>query len=322
MDGNNKVNIKIDVAIQSYKKPELLIYTLLSLHKFCKDSIDTVWISDDKSGEDVLSYYNSSQLQEALYPWKIRVRENKNRIGWWLSFVKDKKPKYLSMWYMYYRMLWNIFKVGHIYANKEDIRYQWAIDNSDKEYLLLLHDDVNIYDDIVNIYINEIKSLSNPSIIGSLGQCWRCPHEKNGCNPAKILKKEYPSKKWPSTKISEKDHAWACRINEWCALISVNSAKEIEKEHNILFGNCDNGGDTGAYWFSVAIENGYSFSDPLFNVDEREKYYIHGYKGKSGHSVWVNQGNGKNEYPKNEIKKRLYLDFSFEWNKIENELKG
>lgn len=68
MDGNNKVNIKIDVAIQSYKKPELLIYTLLSLHKFCKDSIDTVWISDDKSGEDVLSYYNSSQLQEALYP--------------------------------------------------------------------------------------------------------------------------------------------------------------------------------------------------------------------------------------------------------------
>ena len=136
------------------------------------------------------------------------------------------------------------------------------------------------------------------------------------------MKKEYPSKKWPSTKISEKDDAWACRINEWCALISVNSAKEIEKEHNILFGNCDNGGDTGAYWFSVAIENGYSFSDPLFNVDEREKYYIHGYKGKSGHSVWVNQGNGKNEYPKNEIKKRLYLDFSFEWNKIENELKG
>ena len=36
---------KIDVAINSYKKPESLIYTLMTLKKVAADLIDTVYIS-------------------------------------------------------------------------------------------------------------------------------------------------------------------------------------------------------------------------------------------------------------------------------------
>jgi len=321
MNINSQNKIKIDVAIQSFKKPELLVYTLLSLHKYCKESIDTIWINDDKSGENILDYYASSAVQKALFPWKIKVRENQNRIGWWLAFVKGKKPKYLSRFYMYYRMLWNLYKTGHIYTNKEDIRYQWAIDNTNKEYLLVLHDDVSFYGDIVSIYLNKIKNLKKPIIVGDLGQCWRCAYHKDGCNPSKIINGEFPSKNWPFTKIDKHDHAWACRINEWCALISVDAAKEMDKKNHILYGNYDNNGDIGAYWLAVAIENGFNFSDPLPTPNERKKYYIHGYEGNAGHSVWVNQGSGKRDYPKNEIRKKLLIDFSFDWSKIQHEIK-
>ena len=46
--------MKIDVAVQSYRKPESLIYTLFSLHRHSRDAIDTVWINDDRSGGDVI----------------------------------------------------------------------------------------------------------------------------------------------------------------------------------------------------------------------------------------------------------------------------
>lgn len=41
--------MKVDIAIQSYRKPELLILTLLSLKSFSGEHIDTVFINDDGS---------------------------------------------------------------------------------------------------------------------------------------------------------------------------------------------------------------------------------------------------------------------------------
>ncbi len=223
------MNHKIDIAIQSYKKPESLIYTLLSLYKHCKNHIDTVWINDDQSGSNILEVYRSKELKQAIAPWKIRIRENRTRMGWWLSFVKDSpKPRYLSKCYMLIRMLWNIYKTGHAYVTREDIRYQWAIDNTDKFFLMILHDDVIIYDNIVQLYISAIKRLKNPCAVGDLGQCWRCTYRQKGCVPALVSQGIYPSAQWPKTKIKLRDHAWACRINEWCALISVEAAKQIE----------------------------------------------------------------------------------------------
>ena len=53
---------KIDVAVQSYKKPESLIYTLLSLKKYCGNHIDTIYINDDCSGDDVISCYKDKEF--------------------------------------------------------------------------------------------------------------------------------------------------------------------------------------------------------------------------------------------------------------------
>lgn len=73
---------KIDVAIQSFKKPESLIYTLLSLKKYCGDYIDTIYINDDCSGGDLINYYKDDILKKRLYPIKIKIRVNTKPSGY------------------------------------------------------------------------------------------------------------------------------------------------------------------------------------------------------------------------------------------------
>ena len=306
------MNSKVDVAIQSYKKPESLVHSLLSLHDVARDSVDTIWINDDKSSGNELDIYKSKVLTDALYPWKVMVRENTVRMGWWLSFVKGFKPSYLSYPYMIFRMAWNYYKNRSFFVSKDDIRYQWAIDNTDKKYLFVMHDDITFKKNIIKQYLGAIEVLDKPAIVGDLGQCWRCAHHKAGCSSEKVSDGYRPSERWPNTRVSTGDHAWACRINEWSALLSVSSAREILSSHKIFYGNYDNRGDVSAYWFSLAVNNGYTFKDPIPLAD-RESFYIHWEGGRSGHSVWVDQGNGKSSYDKFSIRKRLKDEFKFDW---------
>lgn len=304
--------MKIDVALQSYKKPESLIYTLFTLHKYCADLIDTVWINDDKSGGAALELYLKLDQSKALFPWKIRVRENIHRVGWWVSFVRGYTPKYLKPGFMLKRMAWNLYKNKSIYIAREDMRYQWALDSTDKEYLMILHDDVQMRDDIVSLCLKEMESLTYPAIVGDLGQCWRCEYRHLGCSPEKILAGYRPSTDWPCTQVKNSDHKWACRVNEWCAMVSVRAARTITDKHQVFFGNCDADGDTAAYWFSLAVKDGYEFSDPLPTPSERAKYYLHWADGKTGHSVWVNQGAGKSEYLADEIAQKVLEEFQYD----------
>lgn len=303
---------QVDVAVQSYKKPESLIYSLLSLHRACKAHVDQVWINDDQSKGNILEIYQSEALRAALFPWKINVRENQRRMGWWVSFVKDYKPKYLTLWNMLKRMAWNYYKNNQIYVAKDDIRYQWALNHTNKDYLFIMHDDITFKGDVIERYMATITQMTRPAIVGDLGQCWRCAYKQLGCNPSKILKGYRPSVHWPFTKVSKGDHQWACRINEWSALVSVSCTKFIKEKHRIFYGNFDNNGDTSAYWFSVAVSEGFSFDDPI-NNSERNQFYVHWENGITGHSVWVNQGLGKSSYDAALIKNKLQEDFNFTW---------
>ena len=123
--------MKIDVAVQSFKKPELLLYTLLSLKKFEKNQIDQVWIQDDSS-DDTVAFYESGEFKKALYPWKINVKKNNQRSGWWFTPVKGLYPKYLSM---YKRILFSLrskYRGTGFQLLRENSRYQYGIDNTEK----------------------------------------------------------------------------------------------------------------------------------------------------------------------------------------------
>ncbi len=301
--------MKVDVAIQSYKKPELLIYTLLSLKKHSGKHIDIIYINDDGSSDEQFAVYESRQFQDAMSPIKIKTRRNKNRMGWWYAPVKGLNPKWGNITEKTLKNIKFNIKSKAIKAERSDVRYQWAIDNTDKEFLFILHDDIIFYADVIELYINSLKSMENPGAVGDLGQCWRCGHAIKGCNPKKILSGTIPDPSWPDYKNDTKNR-WPCRLNEWCLMIAINAAKTIEERDNVLFGNYDNKGDIGAYWFSLLVKYNFNFSDPAIIASNRQDFYIHA-DGGSGHSAWVDQGNGIVRYESSIIKSKLWQDFSF-----------
>ena len=64
--------------------------------------------------------------------------------------------------------------------------------------------------------------------------------------------------------------------------------------------------DTGAYWFGMLVNLGYKFADPFIASGQKvTDYYDHAWQGHSGHSVWVDQGDGKAKYDNREIIERI-----------------
>lgn len=312
---------KVDVAIQSYKKPESLVYTLLSLKKYCGKHIDTIYINDDCSGNNTISHYKVKELKDRLFPIKIKVRENIKPSGYTHTLLTKEmwKRKKISE---------KLQLVGHVfikrlkfYSTSDDIRYQWAINNTNKKYIFLIHDDIKFFGDVLEVYIKEMEKNPKNAIVGDLGGCSQCPFGPCGlkCSPKKIMNKTYPNKTWPITGKKTIIHTIlgrynrTCRINEWCCLIQVDSAKEIFERSGVYFGNYEAGGDIGTYWLEKAIKYGYEFADPIPDFDERKKYYLHWWQGHEGHEVWVDYGNGIAKYQDEFIKECLKKEFNYEY---------
>ncbi len=185
----------------------------------------------------------------------------------------------------------------HMFFKRENIRYQWALDNTDKKYVFIIHDDMEFKKNVLQEYISFIESLKKPAVVGDLGLCWICQYHNKPylCTPSRIMNGDYPTSIWPLTDFKTSSVMRSCRISEWCCLISVEANKDILRKERVFFGNYDDHGDIGAYWFDRAIALGYSFGDPFPDREDRLKYYVHGWQGFSGHSVWVDQGEGKKQ---------------------------
>lgn len=316
---------KIDVAINSYKKPESLIYTLMTLKKVAADLIDTVYINDDCSDNGAYELYTHPAGAEYFKPWKLDVRVNTHNVGIKEVYVRGYRPAYMRT-LKFMLSNWKRFYSSAYSHNREDIRYQYALDHTDKDYLMLMHDDVMYLQDVVSLYLQTLRSDDKIALVGELGQCWRCRFA-DICNPQKIMQGERPSPYWPLTPSPKtKDirnfnpkqaFSRECRINEWVSMVNVKNAREITEKSRSFFGNMYKHADTGAYWFGMLVDLGYKFSDPFIATNSQVKdYYDHAWQGHSGHSVWVNQGDGKSKYNAAEIIDRIRREFGFEMPEI------
>lgn len=308
---------KIDVAINSYKKPESLIYTMLSLKKYCGEYVDTIYINDDQSNDATVKFYLEPKLHKMMHPIKILTRINEKRSGYSKTITTQDmfvhNPVYQLIRFIFDRIRLPQFK-GFIY-NNNDIRYQWAINSTDKEYLFIIHDDIKFNGNVIKAYLDEMRKRQNCAIVGELGQCNIC-RESNVCNPELIMNGERPSKHWPLTKSLNhriiKRYERNCRINEWCCLINVSIARIIGSKKHIYFGNYERWGDVGAYWFDTIVKSGYDFSDPLPSSVIREKFYQHCWQGHSGHSIWAEQEGNKNIYQRDFIVNKIKEEFDYD----------
>ena len=309
---------RVDVAIQSYRKPESLLYTLMTLKRQSGVHIDTVWICDDRSDDGTVEAYACPTVAEYFTPWRIRVRVNVVRTAW--QHVRVPGSRYRSWWR----------DQAVVKATADDVRYQWAIANTDKAHVFGCHDDIEFTDDIVGLYLG--RTTPETFVVGDLGQCWRCgnyrdprdgriPGNTEGearrrsgdCTPARLIA-GYRPPRWPKTPPTSEGN-WVCRVNEWSALVDVGMARQIARRTGVLFGNYYDGADCAAFWFKTGVRLGYRFDEPLApdvlwaGNDPRGRYYTHGWQGHSGHSVWQDQGHGLATYDAEGVKRRMREQF-------------
>ena len=303
--------MKVDVAVQSYKKPESLLYALMSLKKYSAQHINNIFINDDSTDslEELEKIFLNEKVTSYFAPSKIFLRKNTIRVGYWPRYVKGYWPSGITPLRMAYVIGKSYLKNRHVLLTRQDVRYQFAFDNAETKYLYVIHDDIIFHEDTLGLYLKEAEE-NQLDVVGDMGQCWRCCYNKV-CTPEKISQGCYPSNKWPVGKYNKKQglNHLACRINEWSALVKVETEREIVDKYRVFFGNYEDDGDIAAYWFKMIVTKGYKFKDPLPSEELRSKYYTHGWNGHSGHSVWVDQGGGKTVYNGETICNKMLENF-------------
>ena len=193
---------KVDVAIQSYKKPESLIYTLLSLKKQSERHIDTIYINDDCSKDGSIELYNSTKFKDALYPISVKIRENKEASGYTNTLMtKELYWKHSLKERLRLNCLTPLHRLKMMEL-ENDIRYEWAINSTNKDYLYLIHDDIIFYDDVLSLYMEEVRNDERIAITGDLGGVPLCPYGPCGehCSPEQVMTGLYPSEIYPILK--------------------------------------------------------------------------------------------------------------------------
>jgi hypothetical protein len=198
-------------------------------------------------------------------------------------------------------------------------RYQYGIENTDKKYLLIIHNDILFTDDIVSQLLNNIGDSAG---IGEIGQCWNCPlFYENVCNGEKFndvlksnisfneimgyvvkhtnLRTFYQSKN--QIKKQNPFPLTECRLNEWCCLINMEIyKKEVSPNGSIppiggIFSL-----DTGTDWFYEMVLKGYNFQN--FKIKEFSQHGFFSEKGCGHPSLF-----DKNQYNLEEEKAKKYI---------------
>lgn len=283
---------KIDVCLNVYGKPYQTIITLKSLLNFSKDHIDKIYL-----------------ILEPKQPEDFDIDFIKKEVGFENLVVYQ--PKYYL--YIYRTDLNRVFNEPEY---RLSLRYQYGIENTDKKYLFIIHNDVLFKKNVVEDFLTQIDGFAG---IGQIGQCWNCPmfYEKK-CNGDKFgnFNPTYhevieDTLKYPESRtfifrgIIDKNQPMPlpeCRLNEWCCMLDM----EIYKKETIPYGNIlPFGGyfkmDLADEWFRQMFLKGYKFK----NLDINQ-WCTHGYFSE------INRGNpsmlDNNIYHRDEKSAKVFFE--------------
>lgn len=287
---------KIDVCLNVYGKPYQTIITLKTLLKHSGHLIDKIYI-----------------ILENQQPSDFDLNFVINEVNY--SNIVVYTPKY----YLYiYQTHLQRFLVDEEY--RLSVRYQYGIENTEKDFLFIIHNDVVFHGDVVSAFLEQIEGYAG---VGQIGQCWNCPmFYENKCNGDKIqdFNPSYQeviedTNKYPSSRtfihrgVIDKNRPMPlpeCRLNEWCCLLDM----KIYKKETLPIGSCVPFGgyfkmDLADEWFRQMFLKGYKFKN--VNIND---WCTHGYFSE------INRGNpsmlDKNIYLRDEdLAKKYYLTEQF-----------
>jgi len=307
---------QVDVLINVFGKPYQTALSLLSLMKYCNKYIDKIYF----------------HLEPATY--QIERRDNSQIV----NYFKDRIILYnIPYWLATEATDEKRFLIDEKY--RLSLRYQYGFENTDKKFVLIIHNDIEVIDDVVGQMLQEIDDVT---AIGEIGQCWWCPAGQTGlCSSERYtefkpvysqlmyiynkdmdykkrrafnlgLRQEFQQNPWPLPE---------CRVNEWCMMVNIEKSRPA----TFPFGNATPIGalfasgakigetweddvnlDTGVQWFRDLNHIGHIFRD--FPIDN---YIIH---DRRGNVALYND----ELYVKNEIKakEKLIQNFYDEYVKI------
>jgi hypothetical protein len=265
----------VDVAINAYGKPFQTAVTLFTLLKHSGQWIDKIYFIEEKKQPEPSGYqFIRNELGD-------RIIYYKPNFWFWVNKV--------SSFFQYFRLY------------RYSIRYQYAWEKTDKNYLLILHNDVYFTDDLVGEYL---KNINDHTAIGKIGQCWNCPaYTAKLCDGDRYMsyRPGYEelmalSAKFPGARnhryedVVDKKAPWPlpeCRVNEYVALINMEKARPATAPLGkaFPFGTL-NKLDIGVEWFWQLNNQGHTFAN--FNYDP---YAIHSWVSlrNAGHDAMFNK---------------------------------
>lgn len=245
---------QIDVCINYYGKPYHTAVTLLTLWKHSSKHINKIYLVIEKIQPyyqydviPLLKYYLKDLPIEYVYPQYFYYAGNPDE-----SWLSDPEKRY-------------------------GLKYQYALEKSEKEFLFLTHNDCLYEDDLLG---KMLMKTQNETIagIGLVGQCWNCPaFFAKLCDGSRFeafvpteteLKELVDTYNPPRAEIHYKlidtgliHPLPECRLNEYACLINVPLYRQnVVPTGDILpFGGSWHGTDWGAIWFHSMFNRGYKF---------------------------------------------------------------
>jgi hypothetical protein len=157
------------------------------------------------------------------------------------------------------------------------VRYQYALEATDKRHLFITHNDVLYTGDLVG----ELKrAMADGTYAGAglIGQCWNCPAFTAGlCDSTRHeeLRLSFARAVWLSLRIdSPRTHPRQidmrrpmplpeCRLNEFACLLDVDTYRRETMPAGAAppFGSNGGGIDTACGWFRAMVTKGYRFAN-------------------------------------------------------------
>ncbi len=228
---------RADVALNIFGKPYQTALTLLSLLRFSRRHIGTIYLQFEPYGsafDRALPYVAAEYLQTLPDAPPLEIYQPRHWLGLDppdLSRLAD--PEY-----------------------RLSIRYEHAFEHSEAGRLLVLHNDVLILRDMLGYMLEHI---GDAFVMGGVGQCWNCPARHGSllraanCGDAACVPSRYAEFRpdfaglgrlyeqavragffvrpwWEGWKSGYAEEAWPlpeCRVNEWGCLVNLEATRDL-----------------------------------------------------------------------------------------------
>jgi hypothetical protein len=256
------MNSKVDVGIAFYGKPYQTIVTIKSLIQHSGQYIDKIYISRE------------SKQPHNDYIGIFKV----------IDYFRNDPDVRLVLHYPNYHLGLGVMDLERAKEDtrwRQSIMYQYALETTDKKYLCIMHNDMLFHDDMIGVMLQQMNAGPENLIgLGSVGQCWSCPAGKdwgNKCDPyifedfvptyeeALELTEAHATPRQDLQKkiISEgRVHILPeCRLNEYCAIIDVESYRKVTVPNGDIacYGGNWGGVDNATIWSHDVYQKGYRF---------------------------------------------------------------